>query len=58
MLKIGKLNMVAGPRTDLNRRRQPFSGLLTDNAKAFRISAGVWCNGSYWKLPLGLNGMI
>jgi hypothetical protein len=35
-----------------------FSGLLTDNAKGFRISAGDSWKGSYEKRSLGLIGMV
>ena len=51
----GVMQLVA--RDGLEPPTPAFSGLLTDNAKAFRMSAGAWCNGSYWKTLLGLNGM-
>jgi hypothetical protein len=35
-----------------------FSGLLADNAKWFRISAGVSCKRSYERASLGLIGMV
>ena len=35
-----------------------FSGLLTDNAKWFRISAGDSWKSTYRTLLLGLSGMI
>jgi len=35
-----------------------FSGLLADNAKRFRISAGVSWKRSYGRVSLGLIGMI
>ena len=35
-----------------------FSGLLTDNAKWFRISAGISWKRSYERVVLGLIGMI
>jgi hypothetical protein len=49
------------PMSKLNSKVQPppaFSGLLTDSAKWFRISAGHSCKGSYQRVNLGLVGMI
>ena len=51
----GVMQLVA--RDGLEPPTPAFSGLLTDNAKAFRMSAGAWCNGSYWKPLLGLHGI-